>query len=76
MVSTRPRTGAFATRASIELSQLRRPWTIGADDDVGAEARPRLAGERLAHGLDDGAQHDDRADADGDADEEEQQPAP
>ena len=65
---------AAARRSSPRSSGVHR--LVARDEDVGGDQRPRLAGEHVAHALDHRAQRDDRADADGDADEEEQQAPP
>ena len=55
---------------------LRRQIAIRVDDDVRGDERLRFPAEDLPHVLNHRAQRDDRRHADGDADEEEQQPAP
>ena len=53
---------------------LRRPVAIGGDQHVGRNQRSASRAEHAAHALDDRPQRDDGGHADGDADEEEQQP--
>ena len=52
------------------------PVAVGRNQHVGGDERPRLAADHPADALDHRAQGDDRGDADGDADEEEQQAPP
>ena len=56
--------------------RLRRPVAVGRDQHVGRNERAGLGAEDGADALDDGADRHDRRDADGNADEEEQEPPP
>ena len=74
--SVSARIGASARIASTPAADLRRPGAIGLHDDVGRDHRARLAHQAVPKALDDRPERHDGTDADGDAQEEKQQPPP
>ena len=69
--------GAGLGEAAVDHdARFRAPVAVGRDQDVGGDQRPRFSANHLAHALDHRTQGDDGGDADGNADEKEQQAPP